>query len=201
MIGDSVTCGGQITKVTSNNRLLQAKTLQELTATNTEATYRWITYTVNARTLFIHNFTCKDTDARSKCRSNDSLIWIEHAYQKAGKPTFVAMRNFATCRRQPSFYPPASCPNYSETWESDPWHSLPVTKLKYTIATSRTKSPATLRCIILNALNVERWRLPVTRPTMGITCFLFFLLEDDIDPWPPHRPDHRMASIHLPCAV
>ena len=49
---DSGACGGQITKVTSNNRLLYATTSQELTATNTEATYRWITYTTNALALF-----------------------------------------------------------------------------------------------------------------------------------------------------
>ena len=51
MTDDVCACGGQITKVTSNNRLLSAKTSQELTATNTEATYRWITYTTNARIL------------------------------------------------------------------------------------------------------------------------------------------------------
>ena len=45
-------CGGHITEVTSNNRLLYAKTSQELTATNTKATYRWITNTKYALALF-----------------------------------------------------------------------------------------------------------------------------------------------------
>ena len=49
MTDDVCDCDGQITKITSDKRLLQAKTSQELTATNTEATYRWIT--TNARTL------------------------------------------------------------------------------------------------------------------------------------------------------
>ena len=57
MTDDVCDCGGQITKVTSNNRLLYAKTSQELADTNTEATYRKITYTSNARALFYVEYT------------------------------------------------------------------------------------------------------------------------------------------------
>ena len=49
MIDDVCTRGGQSTEEMPNNRLLPAKTSQESTTTNTEATYWWITYITNAR--------------------------------------------------------------------------------------------------------------------------------------------------------
>ena len=54
-IDDFCAWGGQNIGFTSNNRLLQIKTSQELTVTNTEATYRWITYTIYKRVLLQEN--------------------------------------------------------------------------------------------------------------------------------------------------
>ena len=52
MNDDVCACGGQIIKVTPNNRLLLVKTSQKLTATNTEATYWGITCTTNERPYY-----------------------------------------------------------------------------------------------------------------------------------------------------
>ena len=53
MTDDVCACGGQMSEVMSNNRVLYTKTSQELADTNKEATYRKITYITNARALLV----------------------------------------------------------------------------------------------------------------------------------------------------